>query len=305
MKSKKLLATLTCAAVLAAPGAAFADSTDLQLIVNSGHVAGSEAEGQAYINDAGRTMIPLRVVNTVLGYQTDWQADGNIHITGDDGKVDVTLKIGDNDYIANGTAGTFETAPTLKNDRTYLPARDFTELYGQIHWDSATRTVWISQGVDLDYQVVGEKILRANADGIKALALPDGYSIYNNGSTDPIVNEKTIDGVHYLGIMNKDDWQAKIPLYRDNGDSLSYVADIYACANVAIDGDTLYATDGVLASGWDYKVNPNRLSITDTTTGKTTEKILDFVVNDCTLAMNDGQLTATSPDGTQHVVALK
>ena len=128
MKGKKLFAGLTCAALLAAPGAAMAESTDVQLIVNDAHVGSSEAEGQVYINDAGRTMIPLRLVSETLDYETNWQPDGSIQITSADGTVDVTLQIGNTAYTANGETGTFATAPTLKNDRAYLPARDFTEL---------------------------------------------------------------------------------------------------------------------------------------------------------------------------------
>ena len=102
MKGKKLFAGLTCAALLAAPGAAMAESTDVQLIVNDAHVGSSEAEGQVYINDAGRTMIPLRLVSETLDYETNWQPDGSIQITSADGTVDVTLQIGSTAYTANG-----------------------------------------------------------------------------------------------------------------------------------------------------------------------------------------------------------
>ena len=47
--------------------------------------------GVPYINDVGRTMVPLRVVNDYLDYTTDWTSDGRIHISGKDGAVDVTL----------------------------------------------------------------------------------------------------------------------------------------------------------------------------------------------------------------------
>ena len=94
MKGKKVLSGLVCAAVLAAPGAAWADSTDVHLRINSASIGGSAAEGEAYISDAGRTMIPLRLVSEALDYQTDWQPDGSIHITSADGSVDVTLQVG-------------------------------------------------------------------------------------------------------------------------------------------------------------------------------------------------------------------
>ncbi|MDU7505276.1 MAG: stalk domain-containing protein [Clostridia bacterium] len=73
MKLKKILAGLTCLALLAAPGAAFADSNNVSLVVNKSLVNSDEAAGQVYINDAGYTMIPLRVVNDAFGYKTDWQ----------------------------------------------------------------------------------------------------------------------------------------------------------------------------------------------------------------------------------------
>ena len=109
-------------------------------------------------------MIPLRLVSETLDYETNWQPDGSIHITSANGAVDVTLAVDSTAYTADGVAGTFETAPTLKNDRTYLPARDFAELYGSIYWDGDTRTVWIAQSEETMYQVIGEKVLRAKID---------------------------------------------------------------------------------------------------------------------------------------------
>ena len=128
MKSKKLLCGLTCAALLAAPGAVLADAPDVNLIVNQAHVYGDEATGQPYVNDQYRTMLPLRIINDTLGYDTEWQKDGQIRITDKDKKVDVTLKIGSTDYTANGEAGKFETALTTKNNRTYLPAHHLIQL---------------------------------------------------------------------------------------------------------------------------------------------------------------------------------
>ncbi|MDO4281728.1 MAG: copper amine oxidase N-terminal domain-containing protein [Peptococcaceae bacterium] len=306
MKGRKYLAALACAAMLAAPSAAFAESTDLKLLANDNQIWGADVDQLAYITDAGRTMIPLRNVCSALGYDTDWQSDGSIHLTNDEGTVDVTLQVGSTDYMNAGTAGHFEVAPVIKDNRTYLLARDFTKLDGEVYWDGESRTVWIAQGDDTRYQIVRGQILRLKDARVKELVLPEGYSVDTKGAGYPLVNMDTIDGVTYLGILTQNNnYRDKIPLFRDAGDSLSYVADIYGCARFTIDGDTLYANDGaVLAGGWDYEVNPNRLSITDLTTGETTEKILDFVVNDCTLSMQDGKLIATSPDGTEHEVAL-
>ena len=49
--------------------------------------------------------------------------------------MDVPLAVRKLHHSAGGQSGRFETAPTLRHDRTYLPARDFSELYGSIYWD--------------------------------------------------------------------------------------------------------------------------------------------------------------------------
>ena len=312
MKGKKLFAGLTCAALLAAPGAAMAESTDVQLIVNDAHVGSSEAEGQVYINDAGRTMIPLRLVSETLDYETNWQPDGSIQITSADGTVDVTLQIGSTAYAANGEAGTFATAPTLKNDRAYLPARDFTELYGSIYWDNDTRTVWIAQSAETNYEVIGEKILRADANGIQELALPEGFEIYNPGGTDPVVTERTIDGVHYIGLLCKPAngnydavFQSMVPIFRDEGASLFHVMDAYPCSfYIDEENGVGYGTAGLSASGWNVPIADDVLYTCSINTpdslGQMIYHKMDFAINDCTLDVTDGVLIATSPDGTVH-----
>ena len=304
MKGKKIFAGLTCAALLAAPGTAMAESTDVDLIVNNAYIGSSEAEGQVYINDAGRTMIPLRLVSETLDYETNWQPDGSIQITSADGTVDVTLQIGSTAYTAGGEAGTFATAPTLKNDRAYLPARDFTELYGSIYWDNDTRTVWIAQDREIQYQAIGDKLMRADINGIHQVILPDGYTISGGLAFEPISAVRFIDNVAYLSIQcDEKDYVNPIPLFRDDGDHLTYLTDVYP-SSFYVDDNSVYYTDGVNAGAWSNPVEPNRLYLTDLTTGQTTERTVDFVINDCTLNVVDGVLTATSPDGTQHVIAL-
>ena len=304
MNNKKMMAGLLTAGLLLVPNAALAESTDVNLIVNDTHVVSSEAEGQVYINDAGRTMIPLRLVSETMGYVTNWQPDGSIQITSADDTVDVTLQIGSTAYTAGGEAGTFATAPTLKNDRAYLPARDFTELYGSIYWDNDTRTVWIAQDREIQYQAIGDKLMRADINGIHQVILPDGYTINGGLAFEPISAVRFIDNVAYLSIQcDEKDYVNPIPLFRDDGDHLTYLTDVYP-SSFYVDDNSVYYTDGVNAGAWSNPVEPNRLYLTDLTTGQTTERTVDFVINDCTLNVVDGVLTATSPDGTQHVIAL-
>lgn len=303
MKSKKLLAGLTCAAVLAVPNAAMADSTDVTLYVGDEVVQSDEATGQVYINDAGRTMIPLRVVSETMGYTTDWQPDGSIHITSPDGTVDVTLTVGSTAYTASGTAGTFETAPTLKNDRAYLPARDFSELYGSIYWDGDSRSVWIENGDAVTYRVLGNNLLRADGDGIAPVAMPEGYEVSSLGKPDQVVNERVIDGVGYVAINYNMNHSQQCPLFRDDGDHMTYLATINGSSSFWVDGDTLYYTHGIGAGPWSDYINPNRLCKM-TIGGEAVSCDVGFAINACTISVDGDVLTAVDADGVSHEVNL-
>lgn len=303
MKNKRFLSALACAALLAAPGAALADSTDVSLIVGDEFVVSDEAAGQVYINDAGRTMIPLRVVGDVMGYDTEWSA-GTVHVTDEDGAVDVTMTIGETAYTANGEAGTFETAPAIKDGRTYLPARDFSELYGNIYWDGASRSVWITQDDATDYRILGNHLLRSDANGIQPVAMPEGDEVSSFGKSDLVVNQRVIDGVGYVIINYDNNHSGQCGLFRDDGDVMTRLATVNDTSSFTVDGDTVYHTMGTSAGPWTGDIVPERLYVTDGTTGETAAYDLDFAVNACTLDMTDGQLTATDAAGTVHTIDL-
>lgn len=301
MKSKRLMAGLMGAALLMVPSAALAESTDVHLLINNVYVGGTEETGEAYISDEGRTMIPLRLVSDVLEYQTEWKPDGSISITDMAGKVDVQLTIGSLNFTANGETGIFETVPTLKNGRTYLPARDFSELYGKVCWDGDTRTVWITQNEETQYQVIGTKLMRADVESIQHVTLPDGYTIYHAGYAEPIVGRRVIDDTTYLAIMCKASWTEPVPLFRDDGTHLTYLTDIYP-SSFYVDDNAVYYTDGVNAGAWNNPIEPNRLYIA--TIGDddsaTVSVNVGFAINQCTLGMEGNVLIATDLDGDRH-----
>ena len=303
MKNKRFLCTLACAALLAAPGAALADSTDVSLIVGDEFVVSDEAAGQVYINDAGRTMIPLRVVGDAMGYDTEWSA-GTVRVTGEDGAVDVTMTIGETAYTANDQAGSFETAPVIQNGRTYLPARDFSEIYGNIYWEGESRSVWITQDDATSYCILGNSLLRSDETGIQPVAMPEDYEVSSFGKSDAVVNQRTIADTNYIVVNYDNNASGQCSLFRDDGDSMTRLATVNGTSSFTVDGDTVYHTMGTSAGPWTGDIVPERLYVTDGTTGETAAYDLDFAVNACTLDMTDGQLTATDAEGTVHVIEL-
>lgn len=303
MKNKRFLSALACAALLAAPGAALADSTDVSLIVGDEFVVSDEAAGQVYINDAGRTMIPLRVVGDAMGYDTEWSA-GTVHVTGEGGAVDVTMTIGETAYTANGEAGSFETAPVIQNGRTYLPARDFSEIYGNIYWEGESRSVWITQDDVTSYRILGNSLLRSDETGIQPVAMPEDYEVSSFGKSDAVVNQRTIADKNYIVVNYDNNASGQCGLFRDDGDSMTRLATVNGTSSFTVDGDTVYHTMGTSAGPWTGDIVPERLYVTDVASGETAAYTLDFAVNACTLEMQDGQLTAVDAEGTVHVIEL-
>lgn len=132
--------------------------------------------------------------------------------------------------------------------------------------------------------------------------MPEGYTIYDPGGTDPILGQRVLNGTSYLALLCQDSWKEPTPLFRDDGDHLTFVTNIYP-SSFCVDGDTVYYTDGFNAGAWSNPVEPNRLYAA-TIGGDTVSYTLDFAVNACVLDMVDGQLTATDGDGVQHVIDL-
>lgn len=328
------VAMATMLGLSAVPASAAVDvaSTDLTLVINDKTVTTNEEIGQPFITSDGRTMIPLRLVSEELGYQTDWQEDGTIHITSDDGTVDVMLMVGADNYMANGKPGVFDTQPTLWNDRTYLPARDFMELYGTVNWDNDTRTVTVN---------TGEQPAEETSDWTFKLSFGGDIQTVGNMYVTA-TNEKTGKVVYLTGIEDVlGDWAGDTGHYLDyyfNGSKVingqhsvaigrqGLVGNGQVALFLVPDLDTVgttaaltyvrsfnYTTDYTMANGYLYYTqgtkgpfiyDPNALYFAqiddDALTYVTFE--LDFPVNACTLRVEDGVLIATEKDGTRHEV---
>lgn len=326
------MATMLGLSVVPALAATDVASTDLTLVINDKTVATNEDIGQPYITSDGRTMIPLRLVSEELGYQTEWQEDGTIHITSDDGMVDVRLTVDADNYLANGKPGVFSTRPTLWNDRTYLPARDFMELYGTVKWDNDTRTVTVKTGEPSveetsdwifklsfggDIETVGNMYVTATNEKtgkvVYLTGLEDVFGdwagdtghyldYYFNGSK--VINDQYSVTVGRQGLMgNAEAALFLVPDLDSVGTTaeLSYVRSFNHTSDYTMVNGYLYYTQGTKGP---FIYDPNVLyfaKIGDEALTYVTFE-LDFPVNACTLRVEDGVLIATEKDGTRHEV---
>ncbi|MCD8237897.1 MAG: hypothetical protein LUC92_00970 [Clostridiales bacterium] len=97
----------------------------------------------------GRTLVPLRAIFEALGAEVEWDAETK-SIMAERNNIAVLLYI-DSTAMTYGEIGgnavtvQLDTAPTIINGRTLVPARAVAEAFGcSVSWDSVTKTVIIN-----------------------------------------------------------------------------------------------------------------------------------------------------------------
>ena len=153
---------LVLALLAALCSAAFAAGGGIQVTAEGTPVVWTDA--QPFIDENGRTLVPLRAVAEALDLEVDWdpvQREAIFTRTdwylGDAVDMVIRFPIGsrtasyDSYFYNNGTGitpttGTVEmdTAAVIINDRTYAPVRYLAEFFGwHVAWDGDSRTVYI------------------------------------------------------------------------------------------------------------------------------------------------------------------
>jgi len=107
-------------------------------------------DAKPFIDENGRTLIPVRFVTEDLGATVEWNAqDREVYITKDG--VYIMIRIGQEIILVNGRTKAMDTKAIIKEDRTYVPIRYVAEELGAtVGWDASTRTVIITTDKDVE-----------------------------------------------------------------------------------------------------------------------------------------------------------
>ncbi|MEN2777234.1 copper amine oxidase N-terminal domain-containing protein [Acetivibrio clariflavus] len=112
----------------------------LRVVVNGDKVNFPDA--QPFIDENGRTQVPVRFVSEALGANVDWNGDTKkVTVTLNSRKV--VLTIGLKTYEINNQTYQMDTVALLKESRTFVPLRFVSEALGAtVTWDQNARTVY-------------------------------------------------------------------------------------------------------------------------------------------------------------------
>jgi len=105
--------------------------------------------GKPFIDEADRTLAPVRIITEKLGCDVSWNSTEKLAIITKDG-TKVYIKAGSNEIIIEKDDvqkyKTIDTTAKVIDDRTYIPLRAATEALGyNIVWDNADRIVRIER----------------------------------------------------------------------------------------------------------------------------------------------------------------
>ncbi len=118
-------------------------------VTKSGAESVKTIDTAPFITSAGRTLIPLRGLLEEMGAEIEWVDETQTIIVGCDGKK-LTLQINYPLVWAEGRGTkamyTLESAPRIKDSRTFVPLRFLSEQFGyEVTWDGATQTITIEK----------------------------------------------------------------------------------------------------------------------------------------------------------------
>jgi len=113
----------------------------LRIVVNGDKVLFPDA--QPFIDENGRTQVPVRFVSEALGADVSWNGEEK-KVTVDLNSRNVALTIDSKNYQINNQNYQMDTVALLLSSRTFVPIRFVSEALGaNVVWDQATRSVYI------------------------------------------------------------------------------------------------------------------------------------------------------------------
>lgn len=103
-------------------------------------------DAQAFLDENGRTMVPIRFVAEEMEANVGWDSDTQTALI-QKGNQEIKLTIGESAAKVNEEPVSLDTSTILKEERTFVPLRFVSEvLRADVNWDAASATALIQTG---------------------------------------------------------------------------------------------------------------------------------------------------------------
>lgn len=236
MESKKLFTWKFLSGILAAililaafaPGAVQAAGY-VKIMIN-GQLVSFDVQP---VIENGRTLVPFRGIGESIGASVNWEQSTRT-ITASKGDKTVTLKVGSTTAYINQNPVKLDAPPVIRNNRTLVPLRFFSEAFGaSVLWQNATRTVIIDTGGKLSKYILGYYYSQSYDDFMKnynklSSTAVKWYTLDNNGDvTDNYGSPRYInvpDGYEeVIKLSRANGIKIYMLIFESNGDKLQKV----------------------------------------------------------------------------------
>ncbi len=132
-------------------------------------------EEAPYINESGRTMVPIRAITESFGAEVSWNGETR-EVTIKNGENSIVLTIDKSTAVVDGNEMAMDSAPEIKGGRTFVPLRFIGEALGyNLNYVASTKQIIIDDS----------KIAFKYGDATFTLAEIEAfYDIYYQASRD-------------------------------------------------------------------------------------------------------------------------
>ncbi|WP_187147783.1 peptidylprolyl isomerase [Heliomicrobium modesticaldum] len=147
----KAITTILCSMLLLTAPVSAVSANEVTISVNG--VTVDFPDVKPYVNDDGRTMVPLRFISEQLGAQVRWNESEQMALIQYRGKT-IAIPIGQPKAYINGVTATIDTTAVRQDGRVLVPLQLISAVYGaKAGWDGETNRVTL--------QVIPEKTVIA------------------------------------------------------------------------------------------------------------------------------------------------
>lgn len=153
MTMKKLTAALAvCLGLMLVTSslaiAATTTNPSVSVYLNNKKISFTTSSGTPFIDEANRTLIPLRIVLESFGATVTWLETEKI-VVATKGDIEVRVPVGQRFIERNTEVIMIDTTAIIVGSRTYIPLRAVLEAFGcKVEWVAETKTVLITAPKD-------------------------------------------------------------------------------------------------------------------------------------------------------------